>query len=899
LTLSAGTRLGPYEIVAPIGAGGMGEVFKARDSRLERTVAIKVLPTHLTSSPETRQRFEREAKTISQLSHPHICTIYDVGREGETEYLVMEFLEGQTLADRLATGALPLEQTLRYGMEIADALDKAHRQGIVHRDLKPANVMVTKAGVKLLDFGLAKAVASATPSSSLTALPTQQGLTQEGTILGTFQYMAPEQLEGREADARTDIFALGAVLYEMTTGRKAFSGASQASLISSIMRENPAPIAGLAPMTPPALERVVTTCLAKDPEDRWQSAHDVASELGWIARSGSQAGAPAPVVARRKKREGLAWAAAALCALVAVALAALLARRAAAPVLSPLHALIPIPDKADFLTVPVPEISPDGSMVVWSGIDGVTSPLWVRSLSGDGARALTGTEGAMFAFWSPDGRSIGFFADRKLKRIDVAGGALVTLCDIPDFGRGGTWSRDGVIVFSGGRTGPLYRISASGGVAEPVTKLDPARGDTTHRWPYFLPDGRHFLYLASPNVSEKRAVFVAAIDGGENRPLTLAPEASLAASEAGHPVRTEAIANATYASGHVLFVQESRLYARPFDAAAAKVTGPAVVVAENVASGFGVTRSMFSASNTGNLVYVAEPTNFEARADWVDRSGKRSPAVFEPLVATDLRLSPDGKRLAMRLGDPQTHQEDIWVLDLAQGSRTRLTFGPGRSAYPLWSPDGSRVAYVAPRPKLGIYERSATGVGAEKLLFELGGDVEITSWSADGRHLLYSNFDPSQGTGFDIWALQVEPPGKAVAYLRMPGDQMEARFSPDGKYVAYKSDESGRDEVYVQTFPVGGGKWQISRTGGVSPRWRADGRGLFFFGRDGRIYSSSISANGTFEAGAPQPFTENAFPLESFEVAPDGQRLLVTSPVVDPTHLPLRLIAHWSAMRKP
>jgi len=741
VSLAAGTRLGPYEILSPLGAGGMGEVWKARDTRLERTVAVKVLPPHLSASAEMRQRFEREAKTISQLSHPHICALHDVGNQDGVEYLVMEYLEGETLAERVGRGALPLEQTLRYGIEIAGALDKAHRQGVVHRDLKPGNVMLTRSGVKLLDFGLAKAIAPAVPQSSLTALPTVGGsapLTQEGMILGTFQYMAPEQLEGREADARTDIFAFGAVLYEMATGSKAFAGSSRASLMSAILRDEPRPISQVLPMTPPALERVVKTCLAKDPEDRWQSARDVAGELKWIAEAGSQAGVPAPVILRRRIRERLGWVTAVALALAVAVLAAGLIRRPRMPDLHPIHALIPVPETAVFGQVAVPEISPDGNMVVWSGRDEAKGPLWVRSLSGDDARALAGTERGMFAFWSPDSRSIGFFADRKLKRIDLAGGAPVTLCDIPDYGRGGTWNRDGVIVFSGARAGALSRVSAAGGVPEPVTKLDATRGDTTHRWPHFLPDGRHFLYLASPNVSEKRTIFVAKLDGRENRPLALAPEPSLGASESGHPVRTEAIANAAYASGHVLFVQKSTLYARPFDAASARITGPAVVVAENVASGFGVIRSMFSASATGNLVFVSEPTNFDVRVDWIDRDGKRAPALPEALVASDLQLSQDGKRLAISIRDEQTRQADIWIVDLGRGSRTRLTFGPGSSLSPIWSPDGSRVAYVASRPKVGIFEKSAAGIGAEKLLLEPGGDIELTSWSPDGRYLLWS-----------------------------------------------------------------------------------------------------------------------------------------------------------------
>jgi serine/threonine protein kinase/Tol biopolymer transport system component len=904
MPLTQGARLGPYEIVSSLGAGGMGEVYEARDTRLERTVAIKVLLQQLSSSPEVRQRFEREAKTISQLSHPHICALYDVGSQDGVAYLVMEYLEGETLADRLSRGPLAAEQVLRFGIEITDALDRAHRQGIVHRDLKPGNVMLTKSGVKLLDFGLAKVVQPPTSKSSLTALPTAaENLTQEGTILGTFQYMAPEQLEGKEADARTDIFAFGAVLYEMATGNKAFSGGSRASLISAILRDDPKPISLVQPMTPPALDRVVKTCLAKDPEDRWQSAHDVSSELTWIAESGSQTGVPALVVSRRKSRERIAWAVAAACLLAAALTTVFLVRaRRENPDLHPIHALISVPDQASFPEVAEPELSPDGRTLVWSGTDGsppTTSPLWVRSLASDDAHPLAGTERGMYAFWSPDSRSVGFFADEKLKRVDLAGGAPVTLCDIPDVGRGGSWSREGVIIFSGSRAGSLFRIPAAGGMPEPLTKLDSARGDTTHRWPQFLPDGRRFLYLASPNVSEKgRAVFVASLDGGENRPLALAPDLALPASESGHPSRTDAIANAAYASGHILYVQKSTLYARPFDAAKAKVTGPAVVVAANVGSGFGVIRSMFSASQTGDLVFVAEPSFFDSRVEWIDREGRRSPALPEKSVYSAARLSPNGKQLAVSIEDPRTRQSDIWTVDLTGGGRTRLTFGPGRSESPIWAPDATRIAYAATRSKAALFEKASSGVGPEKLLHEMPSVATATSWSPDGRFILYGLWSGTQGTNYDVWVLPISPPGEPFPFLRTAADETEACFSPDGKHVAYTSTESGREEIYVQSFPAGGGKWQISTQGGSSPKWRRDGQELFFLDPKGRIFSATVQTTGVFAAGTPRLVVESPSNVSDYDPFPDGRRFLMVSPVVDQAHLPLHLVVNWPGVVK-
>ncbi|HYT32814.1 MAG TPA: protein kinase, partial [Thermoanaerobaculia bacterium] len=497
MSLSAGTKLGPYEILSAIGAGGMGEVYKARDTRLDRTVAIKVLPSHLSSSPEVRQRFEREAKTISALSHPHVCALYDVGNQDGVEYLVMEYLEGETLAGRLANGPLPLERTLRHGIEIADALDCAHRQGIVHRDLKPGNVMLTKSGVKLLDFGLAKAIA---PSSALplTSLPTQASpVTQEGTILGTFQYMAPEQLEGKDVDGRTDIFAFGATLYEMATGRKAFSGATQASLISAILRDDPQPISRIQTMSPPALDRVVKTCLAKDPEDRWQSAADIKRELGWVAE-GPPVGVPGTAATAWRNRERVAWAVSGILLLALLgSLAALLRVARSQPAAAPVTRFSILPPGKSTFTAPgesassQPALSPDGRALAFVAYAGGRHLIWIRPLGSLTAQALDGTEYGSYPFWSPDGQSLGFFAHGKLKRIAVSGGPPQTLCDA-SAGRGAAWSRDGVIVFTPTQAEALYRIPAGGGAVTPATTLDTSRGELSHRWPSFLPDGRRF-----------------------------------------------------------------------------------------------------------------------------------------------------------------------------------------------------------------------------------------------------------------------------------------------------------------------------------------------------------------------------------------------------------------------
>ncbi len=670
MTLAAGSRLGPYEILSAIGAGGMGEVYRARDTRLARTVAVEVLPEHLTSNEDLRQRFEREAKTISQLSHPHICALYDVGREGNRDFLVMEYLEGETLAARLDKGALPSEQLLRYGIEIADALDKAHRQGIVHRDLKPGNVMLTKSGVKLLDFGLAKfqAAARGDALSGVSRLATQaqasQPLTERGTVLGTFQYMAPEQLEGGEADSRSDIFAFGAVLYEMATGRKAFSGKSQASLIGSILRDDPPSVNEVAPMTPPALNRVIKTCLAKDPEDRFQTAHDVKLQLQWIAEGGSQAGLPAPVAARRKSRERLAWSVAAAAIVAAALLGAGYLRRAPAKA-TPIRFEIPTPEGVSLIDAP--KISPDGKILAFNASDSSGRPrIWVRPLSALTAQPLAGTEGATRPFWSPDSRFLGFFAEGKLKKIEISGGPPQKICDYPT-GSDGTWSPAGVILFDGRTGDPIQRVSAEGGTPTVAVKADASRKETMVAWPEFLPDGRHFLYEAQGQKAEDHMYRIGSLDSKDTR--ALAPAQSLV----------------TYAPpGHLLFVRESTLVAQPFDAKAMKTTGEPVPLAEHVGTiATGLAR--FSASRNGVLAYRTGDSG--SRLLWFDRDGKELSAVGDPGDYTDTMLSPAGDRLAYVTNDARGGKADIWIRDLARGASSRFTFDPAEDVEPLWSPD--------------------------------------------------------------------------------------------------------------------------------------------------------------------------------------------------------------------
>ncbi len=892
MTLAAGSRLGPYEVMSALGVGGMGEVYRARDTRLDRTVAIKVLPSHLSQSPEFRQRFEREAKTISSLSHPHICALYDVGQAvleedrrpapgagRQISYIVMEYLKGETLTDRLAKGPLATEQVLRHAIEIADALDKAHRQGIVHRDLKPGNVMLTKSGVKLVDFGLAKFSASAPITPGLSLLPTQEGanLTAEGTILGTFQYMAPEQLEGKEADARTDIFAFGAVLYEMATGQKAFSGKSQASLIASIIGSDPPPISSVQPMTPPALDRVVKTCLAKDPEDRWQTAHDVMLQLKWIAEGGSQAGIPAPLAARRRGRERLAWVVNALTAILAVAatLVVLQIRREPSRVI---QSSINPPEKSRFSFEDGPmALSPDGRRLAFvARAPEGKKLLWVRPLDALLAQPLAGTEGASFHFWSADSRFLGFFADGKLKRIDASGGSPETLCDAPQ-GRGGTWSRDGVILFAPTVGGPIYRVSSSGGSATPVTRVDPSRRETSHRWPCFLPDGRHFLYLVQ---GEKGGLHVGSLDSKEEKLLLLANS------------------NVAYAPpGYILFFRERTLRAQPFDAKRLQLTGEAFPLAEQVQSNAAFANANFSVSENGVLAYLGGAANL-SQLVWLDRSGKRLGSVGEPADYWDPRISHDGRRIAYVINDAAGNG-DIWLYDVSRRVATRFTFDPENDYAPVWSPDDSRIVFTSYRKGPGdLYQKVSTGAGSDELLLGSSSRKIPSGWSPDGRFLALHLLQPK--TSWDILVFSLGD-RKLIPYLQTEFAEYGAQFSPDGRWVAYVSAESGRPEIYVQPFPGPGGKWQISTAGGSMPAWRRDGKELFYIAPDSKLMVARVRTGSTFEAEVPESLFESrqksfgGLTRRQYDVSPDGQRFLVNWAMEEESSTPITLVQNWTA----
>jgi Tol biopolymer transport system component/tRNA A-37 threonylcarbamoyl transferase component Bud32 len=877
VTLEAGSRLGPYEILSAIGAGGMGEVYKARDTRLERTVAVKVLPEHLTSNEDLRQRFEREAKTISQISHPHICALYDVGREGDRDYLVMEYLEGETLAERLNKGALPAEQLLRYGIEIADALDKAHRLGIVHRDLKPGNVMLTKTGVKLLDFGLAKFQAAARDNviSGASVLATQaqqsQPLTERGTVLGTFQYMAPEQLEGGEADSRSDIFAFGALLYEMATGKKAFSGKSQASLAGAILRDDPTSVTEIAPMIPPAVNRIVKTCLAKDPEDRFQTAHDVKLQLQWIAEGGSQAGLPAPVAARRKSRERLAWGVAAAAIVAAAVLAVGYARRAPA---KPRAVRFEVPIPEGVVAIDAPRISPDGRYLAFSATDSEgKTRIWVRALNALAAQPLNGTEGTTRPFWSPDSRFLGFIAEGKLKKIEVTGGPAQKICDAPT-GADGSWGSEGVILYDGTGKDPIYRVSAAGGSPTVAAKAETKEGEVG--WPEFLPDGRHFLYMAIGTKPEDNTYRVGTLDSPDSK--SFAPAQTLL----------------TYSPpGYLLFVRDKTLVAQPFDPKAVKTKGEPIPLAEQIGTD-NVGLATFSVSREGTLAYRTGETG--GRLLWVDRSGKELDAVGEKGDYTNPALSPAGDRLAFSLSDPRGGKTDIWIRDLARGVSSRFTFGGANNWVPLWSPDGATIVFRSDRNGIiDLFEKPASGQGEDKILFKSDEAKVATDWSRDGRYIAFSSQNAK--TGWDCWALPTFGDRKPVPIVARPFAELNPMFSPDARFVAYQSNESGTQEIYVQSFPVASGKWQISSTGGSDPSWRADGKELFYRSADQKLMAVEIQAGETFKAGIPRPLfparLRSGVARNKYVAAADGQRFLLVAPLGRESLIPTTVVLNW------
>ena len=884
MSLASGTRLGPYEVVAPLGEGGMGEVYKATDTRLKRTVAIKILPRDFAADPERRQRFEREARVVASLSHPHICALHDVGigdvASGESmSYLVMEYLEGETLAERLRRGPLPLDETLRAGAAIAAALAAAHREGIVHRDLKPANVMLTRSGVKLLDFGIAKAVQPSGASTDALSTKALTVATAAGTTLGTIHYMSPEQLEGHPVDARSDIFALGAVLYEMGTGRRAFAGDSYAAIASNILGGQPPPIQASA-----ALDRLVRGCLEKDPDRRWQSAQDVARQLS----TPDERDGAVDVRVRRRGAQWLPWAIAAMAG--AIAVAAWVVDRspgAATAATGPQIITFPIapPSSGPYgftstVEAPAMAVSPDGSRVAFVTITrAAETRIWIRALDSLDAKAVDGTDGATSVFWSPDSKSIAFFAGGQLKRVELGGGAPLVICSARQtIGQTGTWSADGTILFASVQGEAILKVADSGGTPVALITLDAQRKEKRVAWPAFLPDGRQFTFLK-------------VLDDDSARIMLAAP---------GSPQKEilEARSNAQYVDpGYVLYVQDASLIARRFDASTGQISGPPIAVADPVAYFHPTGLGHFSASRNGVIAYQSHANL--ARIAWFDRAGNERGTVRPSGGYLSLKLSPDGKQLLYDRANPRTGAHDLYLLEMDRGAEIQLTNEPGSEVYPHWGL-GDTILYARTRgnaPRL--FRRSLASALDEPVGPERTRQLQQpTDVSRDGRWLLYSQ--RSARGDYDIHALHL-PDMKEIVLRESVSNEVDGRFSPDGKHVAYASNEGGRPNVYVMPFAAGGSRRAVSTDGGTTPRWAPDGRQLYFVSAaSDEAYVSSVPIAAGAVLGIGQP--SRLFPLApgrrwgDFIPTSDG-RFLAVQHLQFAGAQPLTIIVNWSPRR--
>jgi serine/threonine protein kinase/Tol biopolymer transport system component len=880
MQLSTGDKLGPYEITGLIGKGGMGEVYRGADTRLGRPVAIKV------SSREFNDRFEREAKAISALNHPNICTLYDIG----PNYLVMELVEGEMLSKIIERGPLPLDRALQYAVQIVDALAAAHANGVIHRDLKPGNIIITRNGVKVLDFGLAKLNSERLPSGDDIATVTEP-ITRAGAVLGTLHYMAPEQVEAKETDERSDIFSFGVVLYEMITGHRPFTGDTQAAVLASLMKDPPPPISPRQPATPRALERVVRKCLEKKPDDRWHSARDLKPTLELIdldapPPSSASSSVPIPVQTPPPAKQPKRW----LWPAIAAAAVLIAAAATAALYLKP-----PAPTRATRFQVTLPEgvefsqyvsVSPDGHKLVFNAT-GAKSGLWVRDLDTLEWRHLQGTENSVSPFWSPDSRFLGFSVGNELKKIEVAGGPPFTLATLQMAGGSSAWNPDGVILVGNRGNGPLQRVPASGGVAVEVTAVDRSRGERSHTFPSFLPDGKHFVYFIRGQ-DRAAGMYAGSLDAKPSEQ----PKDRILANTFNAPV----------VGGKMFFLRAGTLMAQPFDTGKLQLAGEPVPIAEHV--GAELSAGYFAVSPAGVLAYRTGTSAGSGMVHtWFDRQGKVTGVIGEPGPDSGVVLSPDGTRVAGRDPGPQANG-DIWVKDLARGVRTRLTFRQSLGSFPVWSPDGSRIAFSAGTVTAldTIYEKASSGAGEEKELFKKENEIKVpSSWSRDGRFLLYMTpNDPK--TRNDLWVLPLGGERKPVQLLATEFSEGNASFSPDMRWIAYQSNESRRDEIYVRPFTASGpalgqGKWQLSKDGGTQPRWTAAGKELIFMTTNGSVMAVDVSASGAaLQVGTPK-LLFNAPPNDGVDVTADGKRFLIlTSPGQQQnTAAPLTVVLNWEA----
>lgn len=914
MAIQPGTRLGPYEILDPLGAGGMGEVYRARDSRLDRTVAVKVLPAHLSQHSEARQRLEREARAVSRLNHPNICTLHDVGRQGEIDYLVLELLEGQTLADRLRKGPLPLERALEIGIQVAGGLDRAHREGVLHRDLKPGNIFLTKTGAKLLDFGLAKAMGGGGGDPAVTGVPTVMSpLTSEGAIVGTFQYMSPEQLSGKEADARSDLFAFGLVLYEMLTGRKAFEGKTQATLIGAILHAEPPPLSSAVPAAPPALQRLLSRALAKDPDERWQTAADLGSELQWIAggeasplpaRGATEPAGTAPSgasslpgtgeppsaapgivtadgsAAGMRGREIAAWGLAALALASAASLALLGGGFSPGPAPGPtLRASILLPEGlasfGDALqSTSGLSLSRNGSRLAFPA----DQRLWVHDLAGGEMRPILDHSNVLGTFWSADSRRIGFFADGKLKSVAAEGGPATTVCDAPE-GRGGTWAPDGTIIFAPDLRTGLFTVPAEGGAPAPLTEVDRPL-HSSHRWPWLLPGGNHVIYLALNHANPRGAetgIYVAPLEGGQPRFLTR--------SDAGP----------AFTRGHLLYMRSGSLHARPLDTETLEFTGEEILLARHVMYNGGSWVGAFDVGETGPLTYMSTGQPMGSSLTWFALDGNPGEELDGLDIHWGFRFSPDGRRLALAKGDPEP---SLYVLDPERGTQTRLASTAGFARSPVWSPDGRKLAFAGfDKGLLSIFEVPVDGSGAPRLLHGEETDAVPTDWSSDGRHLLFDRGPPGNT---QVWVLDLQE-GEALPLVEAPPLAGDGRFSPDGRWIIYSSRETGVDQIYLMPFPAADRRWQVSASHGSFARWLPGGDRILFKGAEVLTSVSFRASGGDVALGTPEPLfrlaSDSAVYIGwegEFEPGPGGSRVLVSYRPVRRSTTPLTIVVNWT-----
>ncbi|MGQ0762510.1 MAG: protein kinase domain-containing protein [Acidobacteriota bacterium] len=894
-TISPNTTIAQYTIVSKIGEGGMGEVWRARDPKLGRDVAIKVLPASLSENADRLNRFEQEAQAAGALNHPNILVIYHIGTHEGAPYIVSELLEGEELRDRLNQGPIPLRRVIDFAQQIVSGLSAAHGKGIVHRDLKPENLFITNDDrVKILDFGIAKL--SSQPQSTnpdISEDATRKVLTNPGMVIGTVGYMSPEQVRGQTTDHRSDIFSFGAILHEMITGRRAFKRETMAETMTAILKEEPEELSSSNPNINPSLERIVNRCLEKKPERRFQSTADLGFALDALSTPTSSAGgglttAAAVAVAETKRsvwRERLPWIAAAVFLLVSLAalpFAIKYFRQPAAP--QPVTAifLITPPEKSTGFSQIA--ISPDGRNLAFNtSIDG-KQEMWVRPLNSLIAKRLAGTDGANgFMFWSPDSRSIVFLAAGKIKKIDLAAGIVQQVCDFPADRRGfgGSWSRDGTILFSMGGLG-IYRVPASGGTPKPIPGFEKSE-EVLKRWPQFLPDGRHFLYLATTALKNSAEVMVGSIDGGE--PKRLCPSAS----------------NTLYApspngEGHIIFSRDGALLAQGFDADKLLLMGEPFRVADQVRVNSN-SRAFFSVSDNGTLVFDPSSDLENRQLAWFDRSGKQLETIGPVGSYLLARLSPDQKQIAVSRRDPSGGVFDIYVYDIARGTSSRLTTSSSDVETLAWSPDGNYIVWSSRQvTKSEIYKKLASGAGEVETIAQSNNPIFVTDWSHDGRFILYTDADPT--TNQNVWVLPFDGDRKPYVYFQTPLEDGNGRFSPNGQFVAYRSQESGSNEIYVQTFPASGGKWPISTNGGVNPIWAPSGKELFFIAPDGKLVSVEIGAGSSFEPGKPKALFDilaaRTSQSTSYDVSADGQRFLFISRMADATSS-LSVVINWTA----